>query len=114
MKSRKPRIDSKSIIKCGIPENAYLIYMAAFRYAFGRTTYMPGVVTEVIKYNAATLTDDCLELLDRELTAEAERYERAWKGETTTNYGWECDRQLWLAFHEWVKSEIAKRKEGAK
>jgi hypothetical protein len=26
-----------------------------------------------------------------------------------SNYGWECDRQQWLAFHEWVKDEIEKR-----
>lgn len=30
-------------------------------------------------------------------------------------YGMECDRQTWLAFHEWVRKQIAKRKakEGA-
>jgi len=48
----------------------------------------------------------------RELTDEAERYERAWKGKDTTNYGMDCDRRTWLEFHAWVKSEIEKRKEG--
>lgn len=116
--SRRPRRDPQALIDCGTAEDAYLVYCAAFRYAFGRMTYMPGVVIEVIKRNAATLTDECLALLDRELTEEAERYERAWKGKTTTNYGMECDRLEWLAFHEWVKGEIAKRArergEGAK
>ena len=109
---RRPKRDPRAAINCGTREDADLIYMAAFRYAFGRMTYMPDVVTGVIRRNAATLTDKCLALLDRELTEEAERYERAWKGKTTTNYGMDCDRRKWLAFHEWVKGEIAKR-EGA-
>lgn len=109
--TRTPKIDPQSIIHCGNPDNAKLAYMAMFRYAFGRMTYMPTTVIGIIKANAEHLTMSTLELFDRDLTDEAARYERAWKGKPTSNYGMDCDREAWLAFHEWVKAEIAKRLE---
>ena len=109
-KLRKPKPDPQSVIRCGNPDNAKLAYMAMFRYAFGRMTYMPSTVVGIIKANAEHLTTSTLELLDRDLTDEAKRYERLYKGKHDSNYGWECDRQLWLAFHEWVKEQIAKKK----
>ena len=109
-KTRKPKIDPQSIIRCGNPDDAKLAYMAIFRYAFGRMTYMPTTVIGIIKANAEHLTMPTLELLDRDLAEEAERYERTWKGKPTSNYGMDCDREAWLAFHKWVKDEIEKRK----
>jgi len=114
---RKPRTtkqDPKSVIRCGNPDDAKLTYMAMFRYAFGRMTYMPSTVIGIIKANADTLTMSTLELLDRDLTDEANRYDRLYKREPTSNYGQECDRQLWLAFHAWVKEQIANKKEKTK
>lgn len=107
---RKPKQDPQSIIRCGNQDNAKLAYMAMFRYAFGRMTYMPSVVIDIIKANAENLTTSTLELLDCDLTDEANRYERLYKDKSTSNYGWECDRTRWLSFHEWVKAEIEKRK----
>ena len=109
-KTRTPKIDPRSIIRCGDPDDAKLAYMAMFRYAFGRMTYMPDVVIGIIKANADTLTMQTLELLDRDLADEAARYERAWKGKPTSNYGMDCDRKAWLAFHAWVKDEILRHK----
>jgi hypothetical protein len=63
----------------------------------------------IIKRNAERLTDRTLDQLNMELTDEAKRYERMYKGKTTSNYGWECDRDMWLEFHGWVKDEIEKR-----
>lgn len=103
--------DPKSIIRCGDEDDAMLAYMAMFRYAFGRMTYMPSAIIEIIKANAEYLTTPTLKLLDCDLTREAKRYERAYKGRTTSNYGMECDREDWLAFHDWVKDELKKRKE---
>lgn len=108
---RKRKVDPRSVINCGDADTAYLAYVAMFRYAFGRMTYMPDVVIEIIKRNAATLTDRTLAQLDLELTEEAERYERVYKNKPSSgsNYGMECDRQAWLAFHAWVKGQIAAR-----
>ena len=113
---RKPKIDPQSVIYCGNRDDAYLAYMAMFRYAFGRITYMPGVVIEIIKRNKENIPDRALELINTELAEEADRYERLHKEhhEHGSNYGMECDRELWIAFHEWVKEQINKRKEGVK
>lgn len=116
---RRLKKDPAAIIDCGNADEAYLAYIAMFRYAFGRMTYMPDVVIEIIKRNAATLTMNTLVHLNTELAEEAARYERVYaKREHSglgSNYGMECDRQTWLAFHAWVREQIAKRekKEGA-
>lgn len=102
----------KTMIHCGTPDNAKLAYMAMFRYAFGRETYMPNAVIEIIKANAENLTDVTLALLDRDLTSEALYYEREYKGKgkAHSNYGLEIDRVAWQGFHSWVKDELKKRR----
>lgn len=112
--SRTSKTDHRTIIRCGNEDDAKLAYMAMFRYSFGRMTYMPSTVIDIIKANADTLTMPTLELLDRDLTDEANRYDRLYKREPTSNYGQECDRQLWLAFHAWVKKQIENKKESRK
>ena len=112
---RKPRkhiTNPHTVIRCGTEGDAKLAYLAMFRYAFGCQTYMPGVVIEIIKANAEHLTMPTLFLLDSELTEEAGRYERIYKdrGKPYSNYGMDCDRRAWLAFHAWVKAEIAERR----
>lgn len=99
-----------SVIDCGTPSDAKLAVMAMFRYAFGRRTYMPSAVIRIIKLNAESLGDITLDLLDRELGEAAIEYERLYKDKRLSNYGDACDRAEWIAFHEWVKTEIAKRK----
>lgn len=111
---RKPRTNPRTIIRCGTENDAYLAYIAMFRYCFGRMTYMPGVCIEIIKRNSDYLSDRTLAEINIELTEEAERYERLYKGKPTSNYGMDCDRRDWLAFHEWIKTEIEKRKEKGK
>ena len=109
---RKPKIDPQSVIYCGNADDAYLAYAAMFRYAFGRMTYMPDAVIGIIKRNKENIPDCALKLINTELKEEADRYERVYKDKIDklyTNYGMECDRQTWLAFHEWVKEQIKKR-----
>lgn len=109
---RKPKIDQQSVINCGNGDEAYLAYVAMFRYAFGRMTYMPDVVIGIIKRNKENIPDCALELINTELEEEADRYERVYKDKTDepyTNYGMECDRKDWLAFHEWIKEQIKER-----
>lgn len=113
-KPRTPKPDQQSVIRCGDPDDAKLAYMAMFRYAFGRMTYMPSTIIGIIKANADTLTMSTLELIDRDLTDESNLYERVYNGKSSSNYGMECDRKLWLAFHEWVKKQIENKKENTK
>lgn len=107
----RPKIDPQSVINCGNKDDAYLAYMAMFRYAFGRMTYMPSVVIEIIKRNKENIPDRALGLINTELAEEADKYERVYKKhhEHGSNYGMECDRELWLAFHEWIKEQIKER-----
>ena len=100
-------------INCGNADNAHLAYIAMFRYAFGRMTYMPSTIISIIKANAARLTLRTLEQLDRELDEAAQDYERRYANHPDTqglitggNYGMECDRRNWLSFHQWVKEQI--------
>ena len=111
---RRPVTNPRTVIRCGTEGDAKLAYLAMFRYAFGCQTYMPSVVIEIIKTNAEHLTMPTLFLLDRELNEEAGRYERVYKdsGKPYSNYGMDCDRRAWLAFHEWVKAEIARKEAG--
>ena len=105
-KSSTPR--EANWINCGTPDDAFLAYLSMFRYAFGRMTYMPSTIIDIIKANASRLTLRTLEQLDRELTEAAEAYERlfAGKDKVSSNYGMECDRTKWLNFHAWVKEQI--------
>lgn len=75
---RKPKIDTQSVINCGDRDDAYLAYMAMFRYAFGRMTYMPSVVIGIIKRNKENIPDRALMLINTELAEEADRYERGY------------------------------------
>ena len=61
---RKPKIDPQSVINCGDRDDAYLAYMAMFRYAFGRATYMPGVVTDIIVHNKKNIPVRALMLIN--------------------------------------------------
>ena len=112
--TRKPRANPLSVIRCGNADDAHLAYMCMFRYAFGRMTYMPGVVIGIIMRNEKYLTDRTLNQLDRELSEEAYWYERVYKDKadkSSTNYGMECDRQAWLRFHSWVREQIKRNGE---
>ena len=111
MSKKRTRTNRRAIINCGNEDDAYLAYIAMFRYCFGRMTYMPDVFIGIVRINVEHITDITFAKLDEELTEEAQRYERLYKGKQTSNYGMECDRKAWLAFHEWVKAEIAKRED---
>lgn len=74
-----------------------------------RRDYEDMKVNRLYLPTAEHLTDRTLNELDIELTDEAQRYERLYKGKPTSNYGMDCDRRDWLSFHEWVKEKIGER-----
>ena len=108
-RQKRTRLNRKAVINCGNEDDAYLAYLSIFRYCFGRMTYMPSVCVYIFKMNAEYLTKRTLDQIDTEWIEEARRYERVYKDKPTSNYGMDCDRELWIAFHEWVKEQrIAK------
>ena len=116
VRAKREAVD-KSTIRCGDDDTACCMYMAMFRYVFGRVSYMPSKVRDVIMVNAKSLSFKLLNLLDRELSEAHDEYERIWgpsgasiSARGHSNYGNEFQRSDWMKFHEWVKSELEKRR----
>lgn len=88
-------------------EDLNAIYTCALRYAFGRVTYMPGLVTDYIRRHADTVTDKELGIMIRDLQEEIETAERV----GDKHYGMDCDKRTWLDFYSWLLEEKARREE---
>lgn len=76
-----------------------LIYLCAFRYAFGRRTYITKVVSSFIRSKVHCLSTEVLELLMRELGIPFENYP-----------GDLCDKHSWNKLCLAVAIELAERK----
>ena len=85
-------------------EDLNAIYTCALRYAFGRMTYMPGLVTDYIRH-ADTVTDKELGIMIRDLQEEIETEERV----GDKHYGMDCDKRTWLDFYSWLLAEKGRR-----
>lgn len=72
------------------------ILFYAFRYALGRMTYAPTSVMDNIKANIKDIS-----------TANIEKYIKEIK--EFKEYGMEIDRQHWLSFLDYLKSELDTR-----
>lgn len=77
-------------------ERDILIY--AFRYSLGRMTFAPIIVVDNIKANIDKISTGDIELYIREI-------------KECSNYGMDCDKDLWTNFLEYLKLELHKRKE---
>lgn len=60
-----------------------LLYIAAFRYALGRSTYMVPAIAGVIRESRDLLTDETARLMAQEIVE-------------CRHLGMECDVDLWL------------------
>ena len=74
-----------------------LLYIAAFRYALGRSTYVVPAIAGAIRESRDLLTDDTARLMAREI-------------EECQNLGMDCDAEVWHGLAEFlskgVKDEI--------
>lgn len=75
--------------------NEDFIYAAAFRYALGRATYAPTIVTEEIKAHIDEFPKHSLKLFIREIDQAA-------------SLGWECDRDTWINFRNFLEDYLKK------
>lgn len=81
------------------------VYICALRYAFGRMTYMPGLVTSYVMRHADTVTDKGLAVMTRNLREEIETAERI----GDKHFGMECDKRTWMDFFRWLLEEKERR-----
>lgn len=71
-----------------------LIY--SFRYALGRKSYSPGIVIDNIKKNIDKISSNDIELYIKEI-------------DEYSGYGLDFDKNMWMAFSDYLKSELKKR-----
>lgn len=74
------------------------IYLYAFRYALGRRTFAPIIVTDFLSRNLSTMSDFCIKKMIKEI-------------DECTDYGDNCDRDIWLAFRSDLEDALALRAE---
>ena len=79
--------------------------MSAIRYAIGRRTYVPLVVTDYLAAMLEDVSDKLLWLLERDIR-EQERYGEEAYGDP------KIDKPTWMAFYNKIKAEIERRKSG--
>ena len=80
------------------------ILVAAVRYAVGRRTYAPSLITEWIKAHADEVHPETLDAVRRDLDVELKRDRTSPNG---GHLGHDCDRATWLSFHEWLCARSA-------
>jgi len=78
--------------------------VCSVRYAIGRRTYMPGLVSEIIMDNLNIISNGDLELLAHDIY---EYGNGEWDSEA---YGDPCDGKTWHEFYKAIKTELARRK----
>lgn len=70
-----------------------LLYIAAFRYALGRQTYMVPAIAGAIRESRDLLTDETARLMVREI-------------EECKDLGMECDAEVWRGLAEFLSEGL--------
>ena len=81
------------------------ILICAVRYALGRMSYIVGEVAQYVFFKRGALSDQCKNIIIRDIEEELERYHAA--GQTL---GMDCDERTWKNLLEALKGEIDERK----
>lgn len=88
-----------------ISDNLYIVAICAVRYALGRRTYMPGLVTDwVMASFTGRMPKGTAEIMMRDIQEQREMGERA----GYSGLGDPCDVRTWEKFETWLKEEIGK------
>ena len=70
-----------------------LLYIAAFRYALGRQTYIVPAIAGAIRESRDLLTDDTIRLMAREI-------------KECQNLGMDCDVEVWRGLAEFLSEGL--------
>lgn len=85
--------------------NEELMLISAVRYALGRMSYIVGVTCEFVKTVKPRLSQECINIIIRDIEEELERYHRS--GHLL---GMECDERQWVKLRDFLKEEIENEK----
>lgn len=76
-------------------ENLQTILICAVRYAIGRATYMPGLVTDwIMGKMGGKLTENTLGVMKKDID-----------GVAVSQRGMKCDQRTWARFREWLEGQ---------
>lgn len=79
-----------------------LLYIAAFRYALGRSTYMVPAIADAIRESRELLTDETARLMVREIM------------DSKKNLGMECDARTWQGLAEFLSEGLNENESACK
>ena len=68
-----------------------MILICAVRYALGRMSYMVSVVCDYVKDKRNELSQNCINIIIRDIEEELERYHNL-----GVTLGMECDEKYWI------------------
>ena len=75
-----------------------LVFVAAFRYALGRRSYMVFTIADFIKTNIALVPKNIIELMIREITEAEENHNNG----LYKALGDDCDVETWLSLRAFL------------
>ena len=82
-----------------------LIFVAAFRYALGRRSYMVLTVADFIKTNISLIPQNIINLMIQEITeAEQNHNDGLYKA-----LGDDCDAKVWLNLRTYLKEQVSQK-----
>ena len=80
------------------------ILICAVRYALGRQSYIVGEVAQYVFYKRKTLSNECINVIIKDIEEEMERYHAA-----GLKLGMRCDERTWNNLLKFLKGELDER-----
>lgn len=71
-------------------QDLQLLFIAAFRYALGRRSYITSAISDIIRDNIDVLTENTVKLMIREIRE-------------CKNLGMDCDKEVWQYLAEFLE-----------
>lgn len=74
-------------------QDLQLLFIAAFRYALGRRSYITSAISDIIQNNVEVLTDNTVKLMIKEI-------------QECENLGMDCDKEVWQYLAKFLEERV--------
>ncbi|MEJ8785075.1 hypothetical protein [Peptoniphilus sp. HCN-40583] len=74
-------------------QDLQLLFIASFRYALGRRSYITSAISDIIQNNVEVLTDNTVKLMIKEI-------------QECENLGMDCDKEVWQYLAEFLEERV--------